>query len=96
MLQKPPLLPTPPKEYDPEYFQSLLRILYLYFQQGANKGPLYGTDLTLTNLPGSGAGLPDGAIWRNGDNLSIVLPNRAYGPSMLISSGLGSVTVTVV
>lgn len=96
MLQKPPLLPTPPKLYDDKYMQQLLRTLYLYFQQGANPGTLYGTDLVLTNLPGSGASLPAGALWRNGNVVYIVLESDVYAPSFLATGSVGEVTVTVV
>lgn len=93
MLQKPPQLPNPPPLYDARYLENVLRILYLYLQQGANQGPLIGTTLQLTDIPGSGAGLPAGSVWRNGDSLSVVLDSQAYAPSFSLGVRVGTVTV---
>ena len=93
MLQRPPLLPTPPAVYDAKYIQELTRVLYLYFQEGANKGELRGTNLVLTDLPGSGAGLPVGGLWRNGESVRVVVSNGVYAPSFVSQTFVGNVQV---
>lgn len=93
MLQRPPQLPTPPAVYDQKYLSDLVRVLYLYFQQGANPGELRGTSIVLTDLPGSGAGLPVGALWRNGETVRIVVSNGVYAPSFSATGFVGTVRV---
>lgn len=58
-------LPFPPDEYDPKYFNEMIRTLNLYFRQLQNPGPVIASTLQLTNIPTSAAGLRTGDVWED-------------------------------
>lgn len=71
----PTALPFPPREYDIEYMNRLIRQLNLAMAKLAVVGPLtVGSDLTseagypvsgltIVNVPTSPTGLPSGSVW---------------------------------
>ena len=67
-----PTLPLPPGNYDAQYFNQLVRVLNIYFQQAGSTTPVVFDSITLTNLPTSSAGLPSGAVWNDANVLNIV------------------------
>ena len=68
----PPILPLPTDTYDRFYFNQLVRVLNIYFQQAGSTTPVVFDSITLTNLPTSSAGLPSGAVWNDSNTLKIV------------------------
>ena len=68
----PPTLPLPPNEYNSQFFNQLVRVLNIYFQQAGSTTPVVFDSITLTNLPTSSAGLPSGAVWNDSNTLKIV------------------------
>lgn len=78
-------LPLPPRDYDQEYMNRLLRQLSLVLNQINSVRPLtVGSDLTsqvagfpisgltIINVPTSSTGLPSGSVWSDGGVLKIV------------------------
>jgi hypothetical protein len=57
------VLPFPPEDYDAHYFNAMVRVLNVFFQQQMNPGPINGSTLNLSSLPTSSAGLRSGDIW---------------------------------
>jgi hypothetical protein len=68
----PPLLPLPPNEYSPQYFDQLVRSLNTYFRQLGSTNPIVVDSITLNNLPTSATGLPVGSVWNDAGTLKIV------------------------
>jgi len=58
-----PVLPDPPKEYDQQYVEQLLRVLQAQFRAIDNPGRALHTRIKLTDLPTSSAGLVSGEVW---------------------------------
>lgn len=56
-------LPIPPKDYNQQYFNELLRVLNLYFRTIQNPGDSVVNTLRILNLPTSATGLPSGSVW---------------------------------
>ena len=78
-------LPLPPREYDKNYFDRLVRQINLALQNMSAVRPVtVGSDLTsqvqgypisgltIVNVPTSAAGLPPGSVWSDGGILKIV------------------------
>ena len=68
----PPLLPLPPAEYSPQYFDQLVRSLNSYFRQLGSTNPIVVDSITFNNLPTSATGLPVGSVWNDAGTLKIV------------------------
>jgi hypothetical protein len=43
------VLPLPPLEYDPQYFNNMVRILNFFIQQLQRGGPIQGSELTVSD-----------------------------------------------
>jgi hypothetical protein len=56
-------LPIPPKDYNQQYFNELLRVLNLYFRTMQNPGDSVVNTLRILNLPTSDTDLPSGSVW---------------------------------
>ena len=86
----------PPKEYDPIYFNELIRILNLYFRLLQNPGPLVASTILVTDLPTSATGLPVGALWRDTtDNTIKIVPSTDAVVNVVgetASSAAGTIT----
>lgn len=78
-------LPLPPREYDLDYMNRLVRQLNLALLKMNTTGPLQGgsdlsntikghpiSALTLIDIPTSSANLPSGSVWSDGGVLKIV------------------------
>lgn len=78
-------LPLPPKEYEQEYMNRLVKQISSAFRDMNAVGPLtVGSDLsqqnrgfpisglTIVNIPTSSANLPSGSVWSDGGTLKIV------------------------
>jgi hypothetical protein len=75
LLFAPPILPLAPSEYNPEYFNQLIRALNVYLKQVGSTTPIVIDQLTLLALPTSPVGLRPGTVWNDGGFLKIVLSN---------------------
>lgn len=77
--------PLPPKEYDQQYMQRLVRQLQIFINQLSAQGPITAASdltesdmrhpisaLTLLNLPTSSTGLPVGSVWNDSGTLKVV------------------------
>jgi hypothetical protein len=88
-------LPKPPQEYDPLYFDALIRNIGIHIWNMQVPGEVVGSSLMLLQCPRSGYGLRNGMVWADGDGvLRIVLPDQVFAPSNAIKIKLGTVTVT--
>ena len=88
-------LPIPPTEYSPEHLRQAFRVLELYFNQLDSTTPLSVDGIRLLSLATSGYGLPNGTVFRIGEDLKIVVPNIAYPLGVSAAGGVGAVTVTI-
>jgi len=80
-LFAPPVLPLAPGEYNPEYFNQLIRALNVYLKQIGSTTPIVIDQLTLLALPTSPIGLRPGTVWNDGGTLKIVLSNTIVVPT---------------
>lgn len=92
-----PVLPVPPKVYDPRFMDDVINALRFFHNEVRNPGELRGTKLTLTDLPNSGVGLEAGAIFVVSGTrfLSIVAENDAWTDGLSATGRVGSVTTNV-
>ena len=67
----PPTFSLPPDEYDPEYFNDMVRSLSQLVTQLQNPGELRGTKITLTDLPTSDTGLEIGALFNDNGTIKV-------------------------
>jgi hypothetical protein len=82
LLFAPAVLPLAPSEYNPEYFNQVIRALNIYFRQLDSTTPIVIDQLTLLALPTSPVGLRPGTVWNDGGILKIVLSN-----TILVTTG---------
>jgi hypothetical protein len=80
-LFAPPILPLAPREYNPEYFNQLIRSLNVYLNQIGSTTPIVIDQLTLLALPTNPVGLRPGTVWNDGGILKIVLSNTILVPT---------------
>ena len=67
----PPTFSLPPDEYDPQYFNDMVRSLRQLVTQLQNPGELRGTKITLTDLPTSDTGLEVGALFNDNGTIKV-------------------------
>jgi hypothetical protein len=79
LLFAPPSLPLAPSEYDPEYFNQVLRSLNVYLTQIGSTTPIVIDSLTMLALPTSALGQRVGTVYNDGGVLKIVLANTISG-----------------
>ena len=79
LLFAPPSLPLAPSEYDPEYFNQVLRSLNVYLTQIGSTTPIVIDSLTLLALPTSALGQRVGTVYNDNGVLKIVLSNTVTG-----------------
>jgi len=91
-----PALPLAPLDYDQQQLSQLIGALRLYFTQLDSNVPLQMDGLRLLNLPTSGYNLPDGTVFRVGEDLKIVVPNISYLFGVSATASVGTVTVTII
>jgi len=90
-----PFFPVPPAEYQQWYFSEVVRAFSVYLEQMQNPGEGRNTFTVFTNLQENDVGLEVGSVYRQGNDLKIVLPNIT-APSGIFGEGLvGSVTVVI-
>jgi hypothetical protein len=85
LLFAPPVLPLAPSEYNPEYFNQLIRALNIYLSQIGSTTPIVIDQLTLLALPVSPVGLRPGTVWNDGGTLKIVLANTILVPGATLT-----------
>ena len=81
LLFAPPSLPLAPGDYNPEYFNQLIRALNVYLSQIGSTTPIVIDQLTLLALPTSPIGLRPGTVYNDGGTLKIVLSNTILVPT---------------
>lgn len=89
-----PVLQKSPVEYDQNDQDQLRRLLRQYFIGIDNPGPIFATDITLTNLPTSPNSLPAGAVWVENGYLRITTSFDPVATSY-INMTLNTVSVTI-
>lgn len=94
-IASPPSFSSAPSDYSQRYFNQLLDDLRRIVVQLNNPGPVVCSSLRFLQLPTTGAMLPGGSVFIDGDTLKIVDPDVPYAPTMLAMTAVGSVTVTV-
>ena len=80
LLFAPPSLPLAPGDYNPEYFNQLIRALNVYLSQIGSTTPIVIDQLTLLALPTSPVGLRTGTVWNDNGTLKIVVPSTIIVP----------------
>jgi len=70
--QASPFFGQPPKEYDPQYFDRMLRALEVHLQTLHSVGPIRVDTINIANLPTSATGLRSGDIWSDSGTLKVV------------------------
>jgi hypothetical protein len=88
-----PALPLATPEYNEQQLSQLISVLRLYFTQLDSNVPIQVDSIRLLNLATSGYNLPEGTVFRDGDNLKIVLRNIAYLEGVSGTGAVGSVTI---
>jgi hypothetical protein len=91
-----PALPLAPTEYDQQHMSQLIGALRLYFAQSDSNAALQLDGLRLLNLPTSGYNLPDGTVFRVGEDLKIVVPYISYVLGVSATASVGTVTVNII
>jgi hypothetical protein len=91
-----PALPLATPEYNEQQLAQLIGVLRLYFTQLDSNVPLQMDGLRLLNLPTWGYNLPDGTVFRIGEDLKIVVPNISYLFGVSATASVGAVTVTII
>jgi hypothetical protein len=90
-----PALPLATPEYSEQQLSQLIGVLRLYFTQLDSNVPIQVDSIRLLNLATSGYNLPEGTVFRDGENLKIVLPNISYVAGVSGTGSLGAVTVNI-
>jgi hypothetical protein len=88
-----PALPLATPEYNEQQLSQLIGVLRLYFTQLDSNAALQVDGIRLLNLPTSGYNLPNGTVFRVGEDLKIVVPNVSYLFGVSGTGTVGSVTV---
>jgi hypothetical protein len=91
---KAPTLPAPGKEYDQNYLNQLIRALANYFNLLDSTTPIQVDTIILSGIKSSGYGLPIGSLYKNGDQIFIVVVDKQYAATLTATTSLGTVTVT--
>lgn len=89
-----PFFPTPPPEYNQQYFAEFVRAFSLYQEQARNPGEGRHTKLVLTNIATNDAGLEVGTLFVHDGHVKIVLADRPHPAGVNGSGFVGSVTVS--
>jgi len=91
-----PALPLATPEYNEAQLAQLIGVLRLYFTQLDSNAALQVDGIRLLNLPTSGYNLPNGTVFRVGEDLKIVVPNVSYLFGVSATASVGTVTVTTI
>lgn len=90
-------LPFPPREYDPNYLNEVIRNLNLYFRILQNPGQINGATINLSNLPTSSTGLRPGDVWIDTSDFALkIVPLTNYQVNIIgesVTTAAGTVTV---
>ena len=95
-----PFFPIPPQEYDPTYFDEVIRSFAVYLDQMQNPGEGRNTALVLTNLQTDDQGLEVGSLFQYRDaagvmgQVKIVLADQPNLRGNSVTGFVGAVTVT--
>ena len=90
-----PALPLATPEYNEAQLSQLIGVLRLYFTQLDSNAALQVDGIRLLNLPTSGYNLPEGTVFRVGEDLKIVVPNVSYLFGVSATANVGTVTVSI-
>ncbi len=66
-----PFFPIPPPEYSARYMNELVRAFSVYLDQQSNPGLGRFTNVTLTELPTSAAGLEPGTLYNDAGTVKV-------------------------
>lgn len=90
--------PTPPDQYDKDYFDQLIRNIRQTFIGLMTPGTVTTGLLVFTvdprGCPTNPSGLRPGTVYCDNGTLKMVLPNVGYAPSIELASSLGTVRAT--
>lgn len=90
-----PFFPIPPREYNFEYFQEIIRSFSTYVDQQQNPGEGRNTQLVLTNLQEHDQGLEVGGLFQQEGFVKICRANVPHLAGVLSTTATGTVTVTI-
>lgn len=90
-----PAPPRAPNDYTADWANQLNRWLINYTRLAGFPAVLRGGRLYLPSLPGSGAGLIVGEVYRDGDLLRIVIEGAGYVTGFAAQGSVGTLTVSV-
>tara|TARA_R110000803_G_scaffold206978_1_gene274608 strand:- start:45 stop:356 length:312 start_codon:yes stop_codon:yes gene_type:complete len=95
-----PFFPIPPKEYDQDYFEEIIRSFSVYLDQIQNPGQGRNTSLVLTDLQTDSLGLEPGSLYEGADSeglmgyVKIAKEDAISLRGVSASALVGAVTVT--
>ena len=93
---KSTVLPLPPTGYDPRYFDTLIKLLNIYFGQLDSENPLHLQGLVLSELTTDPTELPNYSLYREGRDVRIKLPGDNFITSGISgAASVGTVSVTI-
>lgn len=88
-----PFFAVPPREYDQQYFANLARSFATYMEQQQNPGLERATNITLTDLKTTDAGLEPGTLFQQDGFVKIARINAPHPSGVGTTAGVGAVTV---
>lgn len=89
-----PFFPTPPADYQQQYFAEIVRAISVYMQNERNPGEGRHTAMVLTNLQSNDQGLETGALFEHGGFVKITKVNTPHVGGLSATGAVGSVTVS--
>lgn len=69
---KEPFLGAAPREYDPLFFNLMMRKLEQHLQNQRTSGPIRVSTVNISSLPTSATGLKTGDLWNDTGTVKIV------------------------
>ena len=88
-----PYFPDPPPGYDRAYMAQVIRAFALFAQQSRNPGEGRNTFTVFTNLQDNDVGLEVGSVYKQGNQLFIVVQNVSAPSGVSAAPSVGTVTV---
>ena len=90
-----PLFPSPPRDYNQQYMDEIVRSFSLYVKLVNTPGEGRNTFTVFTNLQTDDSGLETGAIFNHGGFVKISENNHPHARGSVGTTAVGTVSVTI-
>jgi hypothetical protein len=67
-----PFLGAAPREYDPDFFNLMMRKVEQHFQNARSSGTIRVSTINISSLPTSATGLKTGDLWNDSGTVKVV------------------------